>query len=236
MPLKEFYFIRHGLPVNDAHSFHLSVFDKDMKGEVDESLSEKGRHQAAALKEVALHLGIERIVSSTRKRAAETAGIIATETGIPYDRQYSHLVEVNLGAYPVGEIGLMRFLSSKWWPRSVKKLIDRGLASAATMFYFIQWHLGNTIGAESLEEINRKAGEMLCELDAFPENRVAVVCHAGWISFLVIKILGGSLWNFLKLTRVGNCSITRIDSDGNGGYELKFFALPSASVLCQNPV
>jgi len=230
MKKREYYFIRHGIPLNDAGSFHLSVFDKDMKGEMDEPLSDKGIQQAAELKDILLKLGIQRIVSSTLKRAAQTAAVIASETGIPYDRRFKRLVEVNMGGYPIKKTAPVRMLFSKWWPRAIRKFIDRGVISAATVFYFLQWHFGNTIGGESLDEINRKVEEMLGEMDAFPEHRIAVVCHAGWISFLAVKILGGSLWNFLKLSRVDNCSITRIDSTGDGQYQLRFFALSHASV------
>jgi probable phosphoglycerate mutase len=230
MKKREYYFIRHGIPLNDIGSFHLSVFDKDMQGEMDEPLSEKGIKQAEALKDVLLQLGVQRIVSSTLKRAAQTASVIADETGIPYDRRFKRLAEVNLGGYPIKKTAPIRMLFSRWWPLAIRKLIDRGVISAATVFYFLQWHLGNTIGGESLDEINRKVEEMLFELDAFPEHRIAVVCHAGWISFLAVKIMGGSLWNFLKLSRVDNCSITRIDSTGKGEYKLKFFALSHASV------
>jgi broad specificity phosphatase PhoE len=230
MKNREYYFIRHGIPLNDIRSFHLSVFDKDMQGNMDEPLSETGIQQAAALKEILLQLGIQRIVSSTLKRAAQTASVIADETGIPYDRKFKRLVEVNLGGYPIKKTAPINMLFSRWWPRAIRKLIDRGVISVATVFYFLQWHLGNTIGGESLKEINRKVEEMLCELDTFPEHRIAVVCHAGWISFLAVNIMGGSLWNFLKLSRVDNCSITRIDSTGDGEYELRFFALSHASV------
>ena len=234
MKRREYYFIRHGIPLNDVTSFHLSVFDKDMQGIMDEPLSDQGIEQAAALKDILLQLGVQRIVSSTLKRAAQTASVIAEETGIPYDRRFKRLVEVNMGGYPIKKIAPIRMLLSKWWPHAVRKLIDRGVISVATVFYFLQWHLGNTIGGESLDEINRKVEEMLYELDAFPENRIAVVCHAGWISFLAVKIMGGSLWNFLKLSRVDNCSITRIDSTGEGEYHLRYFALSHGSVLLRS--
>jgi 2,3-bisphosphoglycerate-dependent phosphoglycerate mutase len=230
MKNREYYFIRHGLPLNDIGSFHLSAFDRDMQGETDEPLSDKGIHQATALREVLLNLDIQRIVSSTLKRAVHTASVIASETGIPFDRRFKRLSEINLGGYPVKKTAPIQFLLAKWWPHPIRKLIDRGVASAATVFYFLQWHLGNTIGGESHDEINRKIVEMLFELDAFPESRIAVVCHAGWISFMAVKILGGSLWNFLKLSRVDNCSITRIDADGEGEYQLRFFALSHESI------
>lgn len=229
---KEYYFIRHAIPLNDTGSFHLSIFDKDMLGKIDESLSDKGKRQAADLKEIMQQLNIQRIVSSTRKRAAETAAIISDKTNIPYDQQFERLVEINLGS-PFGKKSrfpkkmMSGLLSKKWpgrFPGQMKKIIDRGAIFGLTIYYFLQWNLGKTDGGEPLSEIFRKIDEMLNVLDSLPEKRIAIVCHAGWISFLAIKILGGSRKNFLKLSRVDNCSLTRIDTNGNGKYTLRFFA------------
>lgn len=244
---KEYYFIRHAIPLNDTGSFHLSIFDKDMLGKIDESLSEQGKHQAAKLKETIQQLNIQRIVSSTRKRAAETAAIISDKTNIPYDHQFERLVEINLGS-PFGKKSrfpkkIMSGLLSKNWPRhltgylpgklpeKMKKIFDRGAIFGLTIYYFLQWNLGKTDGGEPLSEIFRKIEEMLNVLDSLPENRIAIVCHAGWISFLAIKILGGSRKNFLKLSRVDNCSLTRIDTNGNGKYTLRFFAKSHEAAL-----
>lgn len=225
---KEYYFIRHAIPINDTGSFHLSVFDKDMLGEIDESLSEKGKRQAAELKKIIIQLDIQRIVSSTRKRAAETAKIISDETQIPFDLRFERLVEINLGSPLIKKSRPVRMimtgLLSKHWPEQMKKIIEQGLIFGLTIFYFLQWNRGKTTGGDPLPEIFRKIEEILKVLDSFPQKRIAIVCHAGWISFLAVKILGGSLKNFLKLSRVDNCSVTRIDSNGQGKYKLRFFA------------
>lgn len=231
---KEYYFIRHAIPINDTGSFHLSVFDKDMLGEIDESLSEKGKRQAAELKKIINQLDIQRIVSSTRKRAAETAKIISYETQIPFDLQFERLVEINLGSpllkksRPARKV--LSGLLSKRWPKQMKKIIGQGLILGLTVYYFLQWNRGKTTGGDPLPEIFRKVEEMLKVLDSFPQERIAIVCHAGWISFLAVKILGGSRKNFLKLSRVDNCSLTRIDSNGQGKYELRFFAKSHESI------
>lgn len=233
-PQKEYYFIRHALPLNDAGSFHLSVFDKDMMGEVDEPLSDRGRRQAAGLKKIIRQLNIERIVSSTRKRAAETAAIISGATDVPYDQQFDQLVEINMGSPFSTNNGyfkkIMSGLLSKKWPGQLKKMMDQGFIFGLTVYYFLQWNRGKTAGGEPLHEIFRKIDEMLSILDSLPEKRIAVVCHAGWISFLAVKILGGSRKNFLKLSRVDNCSLTRVDAYGNGKYALRFFARPHNAV------
>ena len=46
---KEIYFVRHGVPENDADSFRFSGFTRDMLGEEDHPLAERGRAQARAV-------------------------------------------------------------------------------------------------------------------------------------------------------------------------------------------
>lgn len=221
---RQYYFIRHALPVNDAGSFHLSVYDRDMLGKVDEPLSEKGKQQAKALKNTMRHLGVERIVSSTRKRAMETAAIISAATGIPYDARFGSLDEISLGSTPIRKNMLVRTVMSRHWPTPMRRLLGQALIAGLTLYYFFKWRIGKTHGGEHLSEINRKVDEMLEALDAQPEARIAVVGHAGWISFLAVRILGGSLWHFIRLSRVDNCAITRIDANGRGNYEIRYFA------------
>jgi broad specificity phosphatase PhoE len=221
---RHYYFIRHALPVNDAGPFHLSIYDRDMLGKVDEPLSEKGKQQAKALKNTMYNLGIERIVSSTRKRAMETAAIISAATGIPYDTRFVRLDEISLGSIPVTKNILMRTVMSRHWPAMMHRLMDQALIFGLTLYYFFMWRIGKTRGGERLSEINRKVDEMLRVLDALPETRIAVVGHAGWISFLAVKIMGGSLWHFIRLSRLDNCAITRIDANGRGNYEIRYFA------------
>jgi broad specificity phosphatase PhoE len=224
MKHRQYFFIRHALPINDAGSFHLSIFDRDMLGKVDEPLSEKGKQQAQALKNTMRNLGVERIVSSTRKRAVETAAIISEATGIPYDARFGRLDEISLGSTPVRKNILVRTVMSRHWPIPMHKVMDQTLIAGLTLYYFLKWRLGKTQGGETLSEINRKVDEMLRVLDTQPETRIAVVGHAGWISFLAVRIMGGSLWHFIRLSRVDNCAITRIDANGPGNYRLRYFA------------
>lgn len=224
MKHRRYYFIRHALPINDAGSLHLSVYDRDMLGKVDEHLSEKGKQQAVALKNIMHSLGIERIISSTRKRAMETAAIISEATGIPFDARFARLDEISLGSTPVRKNILVRTVMSRNWPTPMHGLMDQTLISGLTLYYFFKWRIGKTRGGEHLSEINRKVDEILSLLDALPETRIAVVGHAGWIAFLAVRILGGSLWHFIRLSRLDNCAITRIDANGRGNYEIRYFA------------
>ena len=125
---------------------------------------------------------------------------------------------------------ILNSLLSNRWSGQPRKIIEQCLIFGLTIYYFMQWNRGKTAGGETLDEIFRKIEEMLKELDSFPQERIAIVCHAGWIAFLAVKILGGSRKNFIKLSRVDNCSLTRIDSNGQGRYALRFFAKTHESI------
>ncbi len=221
---RQYYFIRHALPVNDAGSFHISVFDRDMMGEVDEGLSEKGKRQAAVLTPMIQESGAERLVSSTRKRAIETAEIISEGSGLHYQGRLPSLVEINLGSYPVNKNLLFRFMMSTAWPRFMRGALDRIMADGLTFHYFIQWQRGKTQGADTITAINERIDDGLKVLDSLPQERIAVVGHAGWITFMAIRIRAESMLRLARIFRVGNCSVTRVDADGTGGYRLRYFA------------
>ena len=228
---RSYYFIRHALPLNDAGSFHLSAFDRDVAGEMDESLSEEGKGQAVAAAAALRSLRLQRIVSSTLRRAGETAGILSAETGIPHDRRYARLIEVRLGSYPPAVHPAVRAMVSRRWPPGLRSRLAHGVSRGLTLLYFAQWYRGKTSGGESLAEIYGNVDAMLRALDGLPEERIAVVGHSGWIAFLATRILGGSLLHLLRLSPVANCSFTRVDSDGRGAYRLRYFARPSDRVL-----
>jgi len=200
MKNREYYFIRHALPLNDAASFHLSVFDQDMQGNIDEALSDEGKMQAAALYETIRSLGIEHIISSTRKRAVETAAIISEKTKIHYNQCFKSLNEVNLGTPYKNSRNLSKMILSNALsalqkspiPRTIKKKVDYGLASSLLIYYFLKWNQGQTSGGDLMTDISSNIKKMLHILDQFSENRIAIVCHAGWISFLTVHILGGA--------------------------------------------
>jgi broad specificity phosphatase PhoE len=228
---RQYYFVRHAMPINDAGSFHLSAFDNDMQGRQDESLSEKGIRQAAALKDTIWRLNIQEIVSSTMKRAVETAAVISQETGIVYNHQFTRLVEVAPGSYPIKRLSWMRFLLSKRWPDKLRRKFGVGLYYFLASYYLIQWRRGKTQGGDSLSEIHQKIDEILRILDSYATDRILIVGHGYWIFLLGMRVLGGSRWNVFRLSWVVDyCSITRIDSNGQGNYQLRYFGVPYDSI------
>jgi broad specificity phosphatase PhoE len=228
---RQYYFMRHAIPINDAGSFHLSSFDKDMQGKQDESLSEKGKQQAAALKGIVQKLDVQEIVSSTMKRAVETASIISGETGIFYQHQFDRLVEIVPGSYPMRHRAWMRFFLSKRWPDKLRKKNGMGLYYFLAIYYLVQWYRGKTKGGNSLSEIYLDIDEMLRILDCYRAERILIVGHGYWIFFLGMKVLGPGKWKVFRLSWVVDyCSITRVDSNGLGNYQLRYFALPYDSI------
>ena len=221
--MREYYFIRHAIPLNNVGGFDLKGLNKDMVGAQDQSLSEKGKKQASALKDTIQRLNIQCVLSSTMKRAVETAGIISEETGISHENKYKELVEFQPGRYSHNL--LTRTLLSASGPTvPFQKRYSKQLYRFYITYYLAQWARDKTVGGESLEEIFQRVDSGLAILDTNPAERIAIVGHGFWIFFMALKILGNPRQNLHKFSWVNNCSITRVDSDGHGNHELRFFA------------
>ncbi|MGK5095340.1 histidine phosphatase family protein [Deltaproteobacteria bacterium TL4] len=223
---REYYFIRHALPLNDAGAFHLSAFDRNQLGQQNQYLSKKGIKQVEAITDTVLKLNIECLISSTLKRAIQTAQILHQHTQIPYEHQYKELIEFSPGTYPVRSKFFPPYPLSQLWPKPMEHRVTHFFSTTLSMFYLFQWSQGKTEGGDTLEEISHKVETMLAVLDQFPEKRIAIAGHGYWIFFLAMKILGNHPWNALRLSWVDNCSFTRVDADGEGNYKLRYFAKP----------
>ena len=94
------YIMRHGQ--TDAN------LGGQIQGRRDIPLNDTGRTQATAAVEKIVPLGIKRIVSSDLSRAAETAGIIASQLNITveYDPRLREYNFGDLGKMQPGQIGL----------------------------------------------------------------------------------------------------------------------------------
>ncbi|MCK4817781.1 histidine phosphatase family protein, partial [bacterium] len=166
----------------------------------------------------------DRIVSSTLKRAIETAAIISEKTGIEYNLQIPELNEFAPGSLPLKEKGIIRLLKSRRWPAFVRKYLNSILYSGLSIYYFNQWYRGRTKGGDTMESIDRRINSVLNRLDDLPERRIAIVGHGYWFIFLALKIYGYKKRNILRLRWINNCSVTRIATNGNGDYTLISFA------------
>ena len=221
---RTYYFIRHAVPINDAGLFSISSFEKDMLEGTDLSLSAIGKKQALELVETVRNLSVQTIVSSTLKRAIETAEIIAERTGITYKERFEELVELSMGAASHRQFDFFKRLIKANFPKKTKMFLSAAMYQFMSIYYLFQWYRGKTRGGDTIQHIYERTDSILKQLDDFSETSIAVIGHGYWIFFLALNVLGGSERNIPRLSFVKNCSITRIDSDGLGNYRLGYFA------------
>lgn len=222
---KVLYFIRHARPENDARSFHVSAFADDMLGKKDESLSQVGREQAKAAGHALRAAGIERVVSSSLRRAIQTAEIISSAIDRPYSERFGGLSELKPGRLGV-EPSLSRVVrASRKLPAGLRLPLTRAAGGALAVAYLVAWRGGLTSGGDSLLAARQRVANMLAELAARRERTIAIVGHGYWIWTMAEAITGtsgfrpGRAW-------VPNCSVTRVECSTRGTFDLSYFARP----------
>lgn len=162
-----------------------------MQGQMDTELSEKGIAQAEAVARYFETVNISRIISSDLSRAAHTAEIVASRSGLPVS-QDARLRETNLGL---------------WQGRS-RDEVDAEYPGARA-----QWRhdaLWSPPGGESRLEVAARARAVIDELmlgfDEWDDGAVLLVAHGGVIGALTSDLLELSveqhhMFNGLKNTQ-----------------------------------
>lgn len=199
---RTYFFARHAEAVEQRVLLRAETFPDG----TDWPLSRAGEAQARELGKAFVRAGCERIVSSTLRRARETAEIASAESGIPYRDAWPELNEVaprTLHRRPPARA------RPEWWD---------GIAGA--------WHLrrhvcGRRCETLDVESIERRIRGVLARLDGLPEGRVAIVSH-GYLIVLISVVVPGRA----RPRPMTNCSVTRVRADGRGGYRLDAFAEP----------
>lgn len=199
---RSYFFVRHGRAVYQEKDFRRDAHPPG----TDWPLSGRGRLQARAVASPVLRFGVERVLSSGLARARETAKTIAGEGALPYDHQWSALDEIHplslrVGGAPPGEK----------WP-----VMDAWRAARAVRRFAIT---GKPERGYTLRVLDDRVRGVLRRLDALDEARVAVVGHGYWI-YLASLLVGGDV----RFRWIDNCSVTRIDANGEGVYRLVNFA------------
>jgi broad specificity phosphatase PhoE len=191
--------VRHAQAVYQRLTFRAAAFPRG----TDWPLSELGEQQAMLLGPILAARGNERIVSSTLARAKQTARLAASASGLPYEDAWPELNEIS--------------------PRRLRRVEARrrpqwidGLVGA--------WHMrqhmrGVPSRTRDLESLEVRIREVLARLDTLPERRIAVISHGYFIMMLALVVPGR-----VRARPIRNCSITRVESDGRGNYELATFA------------
>jgi ribonuclease H / adenosylcobalamin/alpha-ribazole phosphatase len=165
-PMTRFYLIRHGETAKNIQMRYL--------GTRDELLTENGRRQAHQIADALSQLPIEMVVSSSLRRAADTAARIQEGCGIEL-RLDSRLVEGSFGSWE----GLTR--------AEVMRL------SSADAELLTRWESDPSCappGGESIESIQTRIVALVNELiGEFPNSSIALVSHVGPIKALLAAVL-----------------------------------------------
>lgn len=197
--MRRYDFVRHAQAVYQRITFRAAAFPRG----TDWPLSAGGERQARALGPLLAARGVERIVSSDLLRAKQTAELAAEASGLPYDDRWAELNEIS--------------------PRRLRRVEARrrpqwleGIVGA--------WHMrqhvrGIASVSRDVESVEVRIREVLARLDALPEEHVAVVSHGYFILLMALVVPGR-----VRLRPIANCSVTSIEADGHGRYEITSFA------------
>ena len=197
---RTYLFARHAQALHQRVTLRAETYPEG----ADWPLSRTGEAQARELGRAFAGAACERVVSSTLRRARETAEIASAATGIPYRDAWPELNEI-----------APRTLHRRARARARPEWCD-GIAGA--------WHLhrhlrGRDCEALDVASVERRIRGVLARLDALAERRIAIVSH-GYLIFLIALVIPG----VLRPALIRNCSITRVRADGRGRYRLDSFA------------
>lgn len=202
MSPRTYLFVRHAEAVHQARAFEPGAHGTFG----DWPLTAKGKRQASAAGALLANAGIERVVSSTLRRARQTAERIARQAAVPYEHAWPELDEIP--------------------PRTLRPAHTRrpewleGLVGA----WHVHRHSRGVRGPLELAGLERDLKRVLARLDAMPEGRIAIVSHGYRILLLSLLVPGN-----LRLRWIANCSITRVDALAPGRHRLIAFARPPSS-------
>jgi 2,3-bisphosphoglycerate-dependent phosphoglycerate mutase len=175
--------IRHGLPER--------IVGAD--GPADPVLTDEGRRQSERLAEWLAHERIDHVLSSTLRRAQETAAPLASRLGLDVE-----LVQ-----------GLSEFDADADSYIPIEELRE----TRDPRFYALvegRWdELGSSVDPTAFADLVVTTVEGVIE--RFPSTRVAIVCHGGVINLYLGRILGleRALWFEPAYTSVSRVAASR---------------------------
>jgi len=177
--------VRHGLPVRVEGA----------EGPADPVLTDEGRRQSERLAEWLAHEHIDHLMSSTLRRAQQTAAPVGDRLGLGVELvQGLSEFDADADSYiPIEELRQTRD------PRFFALVEGR-------------WdELGSTVDPSAFADLVHTTIEGVIE--RFPGQRVAVVCHGGVINLYLGRILGAErhLW-----FEPGYTSISRVAASRDG--------------------
>lgn len=151
--MKHLYFVRHGQSLVNVGG----KFCTEVGTELDQGLTELGREQAVAdgKKAAAAGLHFDLILTSPLVRARQTAALIAEQVGYPPERieVFELIKELDFGELQ---------------------------GTDCELFYnnYTYADLGKFKGAETVEQLQERAGRALEHIRQLPQDNILVVSHS----------------------------------------------------------
>lgn len=180
-----FYFVRHG--ESEANRKGM------IQGRLDPTLSEKGReHARAAGRWFASIPGVDLVLTSPLRRAAETAELIAQTAELPAPEPLRDLIELDTGIFS----GIVFSEIQAAHPTEWRK------------FQRYSWE--SVPKAERIHSLKRRAlavwNRLITETQS---SRRAIVCvtHAGMLQWLIRASFGTQNHAWMPVFRASNCGI-----------------------------
>lgn len=179
------YLVRHGQTVGNMNKKFIGAFEDE--------LSQYGADQIKRVKELIKDVYFDRVFSSERKRAIESAKILV-DSEIIYD------CRINEREFGIFENKTYKEICENY-PSEQKALED-------------DWIGYKIPGGESVLEVYDRVAEFMKMLEQENFNNCLAITHGGIIRLIYCYILGGNLDNFWKFNpRNGNLSILKFDYD-----------------------
>lgn len=183
------YLVRHG-------QTEWNVLHK-MQGWGNGELTEKGIADAKALAHRLKHTPINKIYSSSSKRAIETAQIIDCGRGIPIVAD-DHLREMNFGD----------------WDGQLTADVKANYPKEHAIFWETP-HLFEGVNGETFSDLQKRAQKAFSSILAEQtEGTVLVVAHSIFLRVLLATIKQLPLSNIFKQNNLGHTSLTKVVVNG----------------------
>lgn len=201
--MKTVYIVRHGQSTTNARTTDVCVDDADVE------LTRLGEEQSRFIAERAKNLPIEVVISSTYRRARDTAAMIAAATGAPVE--YSEVfVERKIPASLIGK------------PFHAEET-ERIYRTWVRAFYDPD---ARPKDGEHFFDIQARAKNALRLLEARPEQHIMVVSHGMFLRALAATILFGDALtpsmfrDFAAGTTTNNTGITLLMHGKNPHHDV----------------
>lgn len=199
---REYLFFRHAEAENQDPQFTAEMV-RDSAGRADYPLSERGRQQAALAGAVARSFGAELVLSSSLRRARETAELAAAAGGLPSPIEDPDLDEVNPGR------SSLRRLSFAGRDISIVSL------ALATAFVFDR-RVAQRRSGESAPELLARIRRVFERLEALPASRVAIFGHGYWMFTAALLITPTMVRKLGRARTISHGASMRVVQDASG--------------------